>query len=153
MILPEITERLSRLLGIDRSASLTDEVKAIEPRSLSDMEAGWIRSILGASPGWENADISQTQVIAEGPRAEGISLTLRAPAPENPDRGAVRNSFGELWIQTPDQIIINVQLSEWEGRLQTFHVQVIDARRPRRIIRSLPANLVEASREARGFPT
>jgi hypothetical protein len=152
MILPELTERLSHLLKIDRSSSLADDVE-IEPRSLSKLEESWIHSILNASVGWENADISNTQVIAEGPRAQGISFRLRAPLPENPKRAAVRNSFGELWIQTSDQLVINVQLSEWEGRLQTLHIQIIDSKHPRRLIRALPASWTETSRDVVGFPS
>jgi len=82
MILPKITERLSRLLKLDRSALLNDEVRSIEPRSLSGIEQGWIQSMLAASDEWETADISQTRVVAEGPNSEGVLLVLQAPAPE-----------------------------------------------------------------------
>ena len=152
MILPELTERLSRLLGIDRSTSFADEEKEIEPRPLSKLEEGWVRSILDASVGWENADISNTQVIAEGPCAQGISFRLCAPMPENPTRTSVRNSFGELWIVTSDHQVINIQLSEWEGRLKTLHIQIIDSKHPRRVIRALPESWTEVSCEAVGFP-
>ena len=151
MILPEITERLSRLLNLDRSSLFRDEVVTIEPRSLSDIERGWVQSMLNASVGWEAADISETKVIAEGPNGEGISFVLQAPVPENPAAKAVRNSFCDLWIQTTDQLTINVQLSEWEGRLQELYVLIIDGKHPRRLIRTMPDRWVEISREAIGF--
>jgi hypothetical protein len=151
MLFPELANRLSRLLRIDRSRLLTDEVREIEPRLLSELEAGWIQSMLDASFGWETADISKTQVVAEGPRAEGISFTLQAPVPENPNMKAVRNSFANLWIYTSDQVIINAQLSEWEGRLQELYVLIIDSKHPKRIIRTLPEGWMEVSREAVGF--
>ena len=118
MLLPELTERLSRMLKTDRASLLTDEVQEIEPRPLSEVEGGWISSMLDVSAGWETADISKTQVIAEGPRTEGISFTLQTPSPENPKAKAVRNSFGNLWIETSNQLVINAQLSELEGSLQ-----------------------------------
>jgi hypothetical protein len=132
MILPEITERLSRLLKLDRSALLSDEVKSIEPRPLSGIEQGWVQSILAASDGWETVDISQTRVVAEGPNSEGVLLVLQAPAPENPGAKAVRNSIAQLWIQTDEQFTVNVQLAEWEGRLQELYVLVVDGKHPGR---------------------
>jgi hypothetical protein len=153
MFLPELTERLSRMLKTDRASLLTDEVQEIEPRPLSEVEAGWIRSMLDVSVGWETADISKTKVIAEGPRAEGISFTLQAPWPENTKAKAVRNSFGNLWIETSNQLVINVQLSEFEGSLQELYVLIIDPKHPRRVIRVLPESYVEISRESVGFGT
>ena len=106
---------------------------------------------MGASAGWENADISKTKVIAEGPYSDGISFKLYAPAPQNPHALAVRNSFGELWIQTSDRIVMNVQLSEWEGSLQELYIFLIDLKHPRRLIRALPESWTEASREVVGL--
>jgi hypothetical protein len=114
MLLPEITERLSRLLRLDRSVLLTDEVVAIPPRSLSDIELSWIQSMLKASTGWETSDISQTKVVAEGPNSEGISFVLQAPAPENSGAKLSQSCVANLWIQTADQLTVNVQLAEWE---------------------------------------
>ena len=151
MFLPELTERLSHLLKIDRSTLLTNEMKEIKPRPLSELEAGWIQSILDVSVGWEISDISKTQVIAEGPCSEGISFTLNASLPENSNAKALRNSYGDLWIQTSDQVVINIQLSEWAGRLQELYVLIIDLKHPRRVIRVLPESWVEVSREAVGF--
>jgi hypothetical protein len=151
MPLPEITERLSRLLKLDRSSLLNDVVAAIDPRSLSDIELSWVQSMLNASVGWETADISQTKVVAEGPNSEGILFVLQAPAPENPGAKAVRNSVANLWIQTSDQLTVNVQLAEWEGRLQELYVLIIDAKHPRRVIRTIPNEWVEISREVVGF--
>lgn len=81
MILPEITERLSRLLKLDRSTLLSDEVKSIEPRPLSGIEKGWVQSMLAASYGWETADISQTRVVGEGPNSEGVFWFCKLPLP------------------------------------------------------------------------
>jgi hypothetical protein len=151
MILPEITERLSRLLKLDRSALLSDEMKSIGPRPLSGIEQGWVQSMLAASDGWETADISQTRVVAEGPNSEGVLLVLQAPVPENPGAKAVRNSIAQLWIQTDQQFTMNVQLAEWEGRLQELYVLIVDGKHPKRIIRTIPADGIEVSRDVVGF--
>ena len=151
MPLPEITERLSRLLKLDRSALLTDEVVTIDPRPLSEIELSWVRSMLSASVGWETADISQTKVIAEGPNSEGILFVLQAPTHENPSTKGSRSSVANLWIQTADQLTLNVQLAEWGGRLQELYVLIIDAKHPRRLIRSMPNEWVEIAREVVPF--
>jgi hypothetical protein len=151
MQLREITERLLRLLKRDRSALLTDEVVEIEPRSLSEIESSWVQSMLNASVGWENADISQTKVVAEGSNSEGILFVLQASSPENPGAKSIRNSVAHLWIQTADLLTANVQLAEWEGRLQELYLLIIDQKNPRRLIRSMPDQWVEVSREIVGF--
>lgn len=122
----------------------SEEPKRIEPRSLSEREAGWIRDILQVNDEWRDADISKTQVVAEGPCDEGISIRLQAPAPENPKAKPVE-SVGELWIQTDDDSTINVQLSQFEGRLRELYVLFIDRKHPKR---KLPESWTEVSREA-----
>jgi hypothetical protein len=151
MVLPEITERLSRLFKFDRSALLTDEVKMIEPRSLSEVELGWVQSMLSASSGWETADLSQTRVVSEGPNSEGVVMVLQAPAPENPGSRTTRNSIAQLWIHTDKQITMNVQLAEYEGRLQELYILIVDGKHPQRIIRTLPTEGIEVSRDVIGF--
>jgi len=91
---------------------MTTEVREIEPRPLTDREAGWICEILRVNDEWREADISKTRVVAEGPGAEGIRIVLRAPEPENPRAKSRRESVGELWINTDDNCTINVQLSQ-----------------------------------------
>jgi hypothetical protein len=138
MLLPEISERLSRFLKLDRSACLTDEVSAVSPRSLSDRELSWVQSMVGASRGWEMADLSRTRVVAEGPNSEGITYVLEAPAPENPGVNSVRSSIASLWIQTTDQLTITIQLAERQGRLQELYVLLVDTKHPRHLIRHCP---------------
>lgn len=127
-----------------RGRSSIDEVREIEPRSLSEREAGWLHDILRVNEAWREADISRTQVVAEGPCDEGVSIRLEAPEPENP-KSSRRESVGELWITTADGCSINVQLSQFEGRLRELYVLFID---PKRRTRKLPESWVEVSREA-----
>ena len=68
----------------------------IEPRSLSEVELGWVQAMLSASSGWETADLSQTRVVSEGPNSEGLLMVLQAPAPENPGARAARHSIAQL---------------------------------------------------------
>jgi hypothetical protein len=126
-----------------RGASI-DEVREIEPRSLTEREAGWIHDILRVNEAWREADISKTQVVAEGPCDEGVSIRLRALEPENPKAKPVE-SVGELWIQTDDGSSINVQLSQFEGRLRELYVLFFD---PKQRNRKLPETWTEVSREA-----
>jgi hypothetical protein len=121
-----------------------DGVKNTEPRPLSEREAAWIRGILRANDEWRDANISRTQVVAEGPCDEGISIRLQAPEPENP-RAKPVESVGELWIQTDDGSSINVQLSQFEGRLREIYVLFVD---PKHRTRKLPETWTEVSREA-----
>jgi hypothetical protein len=125
-------------------ANRSEEPKNIEPRSLTQREAGWIRDIVQANDEWQDADISRTQVVAEGPCDEGISIRLQAPEPENPKAKPVE-SVGELWIQTDDGSSINVQLSQFEGRLRELYVLFFD---PKLRNRKLPETWTEVSREA-----
>jgi hypothetical protein len=136
-------ENLLSAFGI-HSARGSDEVKEIEPRSLTERETGWIRDILQANDEWRDADITQTQVVAEGPCDEGISIRLQAPEPENPKAKPVE-SVGQLWIQTDDGCTINVQLSQYEGNLRELYVLYFD---PKHRNRRLPESWIEVSREA-----
>jgi hypothetical protein len=128
----------------DSESAMTDEVKDIEPRPLTEREAGWVHDILHANDEWRTADISRTQVVAEGPIDEGVSIRLQAPEPENPKARPVE-SVGQLWIQTDDGSTINVQLSQFEGRLRELYVLFIDKKHPKR---KLPESWIEVSREA-----
>jgi len=119
-------------------------VKNIERRPLSEREAGWIRDILQVNPEWCDADISRTQAVAEGPCDEGVSIRLQSPEPENPTAKPVE-SVGQLWIQTDDGSSINVQLSQFEGRLRELYVLFFD---PKLRNRKLPEKWTEVSREA-----
>ncbi len=125
-------------------AQRSEEPREIEPRPLSEREAGWIRDILRVNNEWRDADISRTQVVAEGPCDEGISIRVQAPEPENPKAKPVE-SVGELWIQTDDGSSINIQLSQFEGRLRELYVLFFD---PKLRNRKLPETWTEVSREA-----
>ena len=83
-------------------------------------------------------------MVAEGLCDEGVSIRLQAPEPEVPKAKPVE-SVGELWIQTDDGSSINVQLSQFEGRLRELYVLFFD---PKRRTRTLPETWTEVSREA-----
>jgi hypothetical protein len=117
----------------------------MEPRPLTEREKDWIGDILKANDEWRDADISRTQVIAEEPGDEGVSFVLQAPEPENPEAESRRESVGELWIQTEEGGSINVQLSQFEGRLTEIYVLFVDAKHPKR---KLLETWTEVSREA-----
>jgi hypothetical protein len=137
--------RWENLLNIFRSSDGKDEVRTIEPRPLTECEVGWIRDILRVNAEWRDANIDQTQVVAEGQRHEGISIVLRAPGPENPNAPkSMRESVGELWIQLDDGSTINVQLTQFEGWLREIYVLFIDPKHPKR---KLPGSWIEVSRE------
>jgi len=123
---------------------MRDSVKSIEPRPLTQREVGWVHDILQINPEWRDANISRTQVVSEEPDDEGISIRLQAPDPENPKAKPVE-SVGQLWIQTDDGNTINVQLSQFEGRLRELYVLFIDRKHPNR---KLPESWTEVSREA-----
>ncbi len=126
----------------------TDEVQEIEPRSPSEREAGWLRDILQVNDEWRDADVSQTKVVAEGWCGKnGVSWSsiLQAPEPENPNLKSKRESVGNLWIYVDDGSVINVQLSQFEGRLQELYVLFVDTKHPKR---KLPETWTEVSREA-----
>jgi hypothetical protein len=123
---------------------MSDQLMKTETRPLTPREATWIRDILRVNEGWREADISQTQVVAEGPCDEGVSIHLEAPEPENP-KASRRESVGELWIQTDEGCTVNVQLSQFEGRLKELYLLFIDPKHPKR---KLPETWTEVSREA-----
>ncbi len=128
-----------------QSDRVADQVQSIEPRPLSEREASWVRDILQANDEWRDADVSRTQVVAEGPSAEGYSLFLEALAPENPGAKSNRESVGNLWIQVDDGSTINIQLAQFEGQLRELYVLFVDPKHPRRM---LPESWTEVSREA-----
>jgi hypothetical protein len=82
---------------------------------------------------------------------DGCQIVTKHPQPENPGAKSIRSSVADLWIQTADQLTVNVQLAEWEGRLQELYVLIIDAKHPGRVIRTMPDEWVEISREVIGF--
>lgn len=140
-------ENVRSLFG-ERGESVRDEVQSIEPRPLTDRETGWVQDILQANDEWRDAEISRTQVVAEGPTGtNGVSrsLILQAPEPENPNLKSKRESVGNLWINVDDGSVINVQLSQFEGRLQELYVLFVDTKHPKR---KLPETWTEVSREA-----
>src|SRR5208283_686927 len=120
-------------------------VKEIEPRPLTERESTWIREILQTSEEWRDADISKTRVIAEGPCDEGISILLRAPEPENPKPGLTAGYIGRVVICTDDASVIEVRLTQSEGRLHELFVLFVDPKHPRR---SLPESWTEVSHQA-----
>jgi hypothetical protein len=136
-------ENIKDSLGFTRPTR--DEVRQVEPRSLSDREAGWIRDILHVNAEWCDADTRETKVVAEGPNAEGYSMVLQAPAPENPKSNSSTGMVGQLWIETEERSTINVQLSQFDGRLREIYVLVLD-RKGRTL--TLPDSWIEVSREA-----
>ena len=119
-------ENIKDALGFKRPR--IDELREIEPRPLSDREAGWIRDILHVNAEWRDADITKTQVVAEGPNAEGFSIALQAPAPENPRLSSASDMVGQLWIETEDRLTINVQLTQFNGSLHEIYILTIDRR-------------------------
>jgi hypothetical protein len=72
-------ENLRSVFGGQADLSL-DEIKGIEPRPLTEREAGWVRDILRANDEWRDADVSRTQVVAEEPSTEGYSWLLGHPS-------------------------------------------------------------------------
>ncbi len=117
----------------------------MEPRALTERERGWISDILKANAEWREVDLNRTQVIAEDEGKEGVSFILQAPELENPKTRTRQESVGELWIQTEDGCSINIQLSQFEGRLRELYVLFVDPKHPKR---RLPESWVEVSREA-----
>ena len=121
------------------------DVKEIEARPLTKHESDWIREILQTSEEWRDADTSWTQVIAPGSCDEGVSFVLRAPDPENPksERGA--SYIGRLVIWTADDSMIEVRLTQANGRLSELFVLFVDPKHPSR---RLPESSAEVSHEA-----
>ena len=75
------------------------DVKAITPRALTDREVGWIKEILQVSRSWQDADITRTQVVAEGFYGVSPCFKLRAPTPENPSFQSAEEAVGSVWIE------------------------------------------------------
>lgn len=119
-------------------------LKKITPRPLSEREAGWVRDILRVNNDWQNVDISNTEVVAEGPLGEGVAFELRAPQPQNPKKPA-RETVGNLLIETQEGCKINVELVQSEGSLEVLYVICVDRNDKKQ---NLPAHWVEKSREA-----
>ena len=123
------------------------EVKEIAPRPLSEREAGWIHDILHVIPDWQQADLSCIRVVAEGMEAEGYSIVLKSPKPENPSWKSAHDILGQLWIETENRLTVNVQLSQSEGELRELYVLILDSKA--RTVR-LPTAWKEVSRQAIG---
>ena len=124
------------------------DVRNIEPRTLTTRESAWVREILQTAPDWKDADISRTQVIAEGPCDEGISIRLRAPQPENSTPDPTAGYIGRIVICTDEGSLIEVRLTQSGGRLDELFVLFVDPKHPRR---TLPSNWTERSHEALGM--
>jgi len=124
---------------------MKDDVKEIEPRSLTNREEGWIREILQTNEEWREADISKTHVVAEGPCDEGLSILLRAPEPENSKLGPMAGYIGRLWIQNDDDSVIEVRLTQSNRRLHELFVLFVDPKHPGR---QLPESWTEVSHQA-----
>lgn len=139
---------LRSLVGV-KDDPVVDDVREIEePRSLNARELDLIRAILCTNEEWKDADLSRTKVVAEGNCGRnGTSwcAILRAPEPENLQARSQRESVGQLWINTDDGAVINVQLSQSEGRLEELYLLFVDTKDPKR---KIPERWVETSREA-----
>ena len=122
-----------------------DEVEEVAHRPLSERESGWVRDILQTLPDWRDADFSEIVVVAEGMNIEGYSIVLRSPTPENPKWKSSQDILGQLWIETEDQLTINIQLFQWKGQLQELYLLVFDSKA--RAARP-PRAWVEVSRKA-----
>jgi len=76
-------------------------------------------------------------------------MTVSASDYKHPNRSTPKasraESVGNLWIQTDDGSTINVQLSQFEGRLRELYVLFVDHKHPKR---KLPESWIEVSREA-----
>lgn len=127
---------------------VVDDVREIAPRPLNARELDLIGDILRANEEWNDADLSQTKVVAEGTCGNnGTSrcTILQAPVPENPQATSERESVGQLWINTDDGGVINVQLSQSAGHLVELYLLFVDSKDPKR---TLPDCWAETSREA-----
>lgn len=150
-MLPKITARLLDAFNRQPALPLIGQEESLGPRPLSEIERGWLKAMLSASVGWEDADISKTSVARTEPNAEGMLIVLDAPAAEKPHAGTVMNSYAQIWIETTDQLIVNVLLHEWEGRLRDLYVGVVDPKHPRREVNTEPETWIEMSRHIVGF--
>ncbi|WP_124849333.1 hypothetical protein [Acidipila sp. EB88] len=151
MVLSKIKGHLLRALKRRTSTPPIKQEQGLGPRLLSEIENDWVKVMLKASVGWENADISKTSVARVEPNPEGFLVVLDAPAAENPHAAAVMNSYAQLWIETADHLIVNVLLHESEGRLKSFYVIVVDPKHPRRRVNIRPKTWIELSRNVVGF--
>jgi hypothetical protein len=124
---------------------MENAVKDIEPRPLTDREAGWICEILQTNDEWKHADISRIQVVAEGPCDEGLSILLEAPEPQNPKASPMGVYIGRLWINNDDNSVIEVRLTHLDRRLRELFILFVDPKHPRR---TLPERWTEVSHEA-----
>ncbi|MGO9520346.1 MAG: hypothetical protein ACLPND_25190 [Candidatus Korobacteraceae bacterium] len=127
---------------------MENDVKDIEPRPLTEREAAWILEILQTSDTWKTTDVSRTQVVAEGPCDEGLSILLRAPEPENSNPSEKAGYIGRICIINDDDSYIEVRLTHLEGRLHELFVLFVDPEHPNR---PLPASWTEVSHEAFGI--
>lgn len=124
---------------------MKNEVKDIAARPLTKQESEWVREILATSEEWRDADIGNTQVIAEGECDQGISFLLQAPEPEHPRHPHEASYIGRLVICTTDNSVIEVRLSQSDGRLRELFVLFVDPKHPHR---GLPASWTEVSHDA-----
>ena len=118
-----------------------------EPRPLTNRESNWIIEILQANDDWKACDISRTRVFAERPCDEGISILLRAPEPENSKTGLLTGYLGRILIFTDDDCMLEVQLTQFGGRLNELYVLFSDPKHPER---RLPDSWKEVSHEVLG---
>jgi hypothetical protein len=139
-------ENIRDFIGLRRSSE--SRVIEVTPRPLNEREMSWVQDILRASEGWSDADLSRTLVTAEGSCDEGWSIMLAADQPQNPDLSARRSLIGELWIQTSDRSVINIQLSQSDGYLTELYVLFVD---PKNLKRKLPGTWTETSRQPLGL--
>jgi hypothetical protein len=108
------------------------------------VSAGWIREILQTRGEWKDADISKTEVIAEGPCDEGLSIVLRDPE-QNLKAASVSGYIGRIWITNNDGSIIEVRLTFSDRRLNELFVLFVDPKHPKR---TLPESWTELSHQA-----
>ena len=125
-------------------AIMQNDVRSIEPRPLSEQESVWIREIVQTNEEWKDADLSNTQVVAEGPCDEGLSMVLRQPE-ENERLGSSAGYIGRLVICTDDNCFIEIRLTYSGKRLHELFVLFVDPKHPKR---TLPKSWKEVSHEA-----
>jgi hypothetical protein len=142
---PECHRECHGIIRSGMKGSMENGVRDIAPRPLTEREAGWTREILQVNEDWKDADISRTQVFAEGPSDEGFSILLRAPEPERSEPGPATGYVGRLWINNDDGSIIEVRLTQSDGKLRELFVLFVDPKHPRR---ELPESWTEVSHEA-----
>ena len=119
--------------------------KDIEPRPLTEQESTWIREILQSNEQWKDTAISGTEVIAEGPCDEGISIHLRGPESKRTELRSASGYVGRIVICTDDDSLIEIRLTYSYGRLDELFILFVDPRNPKR---TLPERWTEVSHEA-----